>query len=350
MAGGALLHALPAGGKGDIAVFHLSAATGRTDRAGVKRSAGIRASAIPVYIIRKERFTQMKKLVTLLLVSIVCLGLIAGCTTGAGNDTASKGTVKLGYVNWAEGIAMTNLAAAVLEDKMGYTVETTMADVAPLFTSLASGNTDAFMDGWLPVTHKSYMDEYGDDIEDLGYNYENAKIGLVVPSYVDADSIEDLNAAKNEFDGKIIGIDSGAGIMKTTDTAIEEYDLDFTLVAGSGPTMTAALKKAIDANEAIVVTGWTPHWMFARWDLKFLEDPEGIYGDAEYIHTLARKGLSTDMPDVAQFLKNFKMTDDQLGDLMGAISDNDDMDPIDVARDWMNSHEDLIDSWIPSQS
>ena len=56
----------------------------------------------------------MKKLATLLLEGIVCLGLIAGCTTGTGNDTTSKGTVKLGYVNWAEGIAMTNLAAAVL--------------------------------------------------------------------------------------------------------------------------------------------------------------------------------------------------------------------------------------------
>ncbi len=292
----------------------------------------------------------MKKIVTLLLVGVVCLGLIAGCTTGTGDGTEPKGTVKLGYVNWAEGIAMTNLAAAVLEDKMGYTVEMTMADVAPLFTSLASGNTDAFLDGWLPVTHKSYMDEYGEDIEDLGYNYENARIGLVVPSYVDIDSIEDLNAAKAEFDGEIIGIDSGAGIMKATDTAIKDYGLDYTLVPGSGPTMTAALKKAIDANKAIVVTGWTPHWKFARWDLKFLSDPKNVYGEAEYIHTLARKGLSEDMPDVAQFLKNLKLDDDQLGDLMGAISDNDDKDPKDVAREWMNSHEDLIDSWIPAQS
>lgn len=292
----------------------------------------------------------MKKILTLLLMGVVCLGLIAGCASGTGGDTTSKGTVKLGYVNWAEGIAMTNLAAVVLEDKMGYTVETTMADVAPLFTSLASGNTDAFLDGWLPVTHKSYMDKYGKDIEDLGYNYENAKIGLVVPAYVDVDSIEDLNQKKAEFDGKIIGIDSGAGIMKTTDTAITDYGLDYTLVPGSGPTMTAALKKAIDAKKPIIVTGWTPHWMFARWDLKFLSDPKKVYGEAEYIHTLARKGLSSDMPDVAQFLKNFKLTDDQLGDLMGAIADNEDKDPKDVARDWMNSHQDLIDGWIPSQS
>ena len=294
----------------------------------------------------------MKKFIILVLISILCLGLFAGCTgndtTDNTGDTASNGTVKLGYVNWSEGIAMTNLAAVVLEDKMGYEVEMTMTDVAPLFTSIASGNTDAFMDAWLPVTHKSYMEEYGDDLEDLGYNYEDAKIGLVVPTYVDIDSIDQLNDVKDQFGGQIVGIDSGAGIMSTTETAIEEYGLDYELMPGSGPTMTAALKKAIDNNEYIVVTGWAPHWKFARWDLKFLEDPKGIYGASEYIHTIARKGLSEDMPAVAEFLTNFKMDSQQLGDLMGAIADNEDADPKDIAREWMNSHEDLINSWLPA--
>ncbi len=290
----------------------------------------------------------MKKLGGILLVGLLCLGLIAGCAQGATGDT-EKQTVKLGYVNWAEGIAMTNLAAVVLEDKMGYEVEMTMADVAPLFTSLASGNTDAFLDSWLPVTHQSYWEEYGDKLEDLGVNFENARIGLVVPAYVDIDSIEDLNGAKSDFDGKIIGIDSGAGIMKTTDKAIEDYGLNYELVAGSDPTMAAALKKAIDSNDAIVVTGWSPHWMFAKWELKFLDDPKGTYGSAEEIHTLARKGLSEDMPDVAAFLKNFKMDDSTLGDLMGDIEENSDQDVKEVARAWMNENENLINSWIPAQ-
>jgi glycine betaine/proline transport system substrate-binding protein len=290
----------------------------------------------------------MKKLGGILLVSLLCLGLIAGCAQGATGDT-QKQTVRLGYVNWAEGIAMTNLAAVILEDKMGYEVEMTMADVAPLFTSLASGNTDAFLDSWLPVTHQSYWEEYGDKLEDLGVNFENARIGLVVPAYVDIDSIEDLNGAKNDFDGKIIGIDSGAGIMKTTDKAIEEYGLDYELVAGSDPTMAAALKKAIDSSDPIVVTGWSPHWMFAKWDLKFLDDPKGTYGSAEEIHTLARKGLSEDMPDVAAFLKNFRMDDSTLGDLMGDIEENSDQDAKEVARAWMNENEALINGWIPAQ-
>eukprot|EP00831_Metopus_contortus_P059848 TRINITY_DN51815_c0_g1_i2.p2 TRINITY_DN51815_c0_g1~~TRINITY_DN51815_c0_g1_i2.p2 ORF type:complete len:134 (+),score=41.03 TRINITY_DN51815_c0_g1_i2:67-468(+) len=44
-------------------------------------------------------------------------------TQSTWGNSNSKETVKLGYVNWAEGIAMTNLSAVILEDKMGYQVD-----------------------------------------------------------------------------------------------------------------------------------------------------------------------------------------------------------------------------------
>jgi len=278
----------------------------------------------------------------LLLSVTLFIGMLTGCNTNETNK------VKLGYVNWAEGIAMTNLAAAILEDEMGYEVELTLADVGPIFTSVASGNTDAFLDVWLPVTHKDYLDQYGDDLVLLEPSNENARIGLVVPSYVDFDSIEDLNANKADFDGKIIGIDSGAGIMSTTETAIDDYELEFDLVTGSGPAMTAALKNAIDSNESIVVTGWSPHWKFARWDLKFLTDPLNIYGEKESINIITRKDLSEDMPDVAEFLSNLKFTDTELADLMGAIEDSD-KETLEAARDWMIANPESVAKWLPSE-
>lgn len=85
---------------------------------------------------------------------------------------------------------------------------------------------------------------------------------------------------KEKFKGKIIGIDPGAGIMKATGDAIEQYGLDYEVVEGSDATMAAALKQAIDNQEWVAVTGWTPHWKFARWDLKFLEDPKKVYSEA----------------------------------------------------------------------
>ena len=287
-----------------------------------------------------------KNLITVACSALVVVALLAMAGCGGGEEKPK--IVKLVYVNWAEGIAMTNLAKVILEDQMGFEVETKVADVGPVYTSVAQGDQDAFMDAWLPVTHESYLEEYGDRLDDYGYNYEGARIGLVVPTFVTIDSITQLNAHKEEFGGEIVGIDAGAGIMKATDRAIEAYELDYTLLPSSGPAMTAALKNGVENEEWVVVTGWKPHWKFARWDLKFLADPEEVYGATENIHCIARKGLDKDMPRVAQFLKNFKMNDQQLGGLMGMIAEGGDQPPEAAARQWMSDNINLVNSWIPA--
>lgn len=259
---------------------------------------------------------------------------------------AKKPVVRLVYVNWAEGVAMTYLVQAILEDKMGYEVKTTMADVAPVFAALANGDADIFLDSWLPVTHKSYMERFQGKVVDLGTTYEDARIGLVVPSGLDIDSIEQLNGKAKELNQSIVGIDSGAGIMTTTEKAIEEYKLNLKLVPSSGPAMTAELKDAVAKKRPVVVTGWKPHWKFARWDLKFLDDPKGVFGAKESIHTLTRVGLEKDLPEVATLLRNFKLDDQQLGSLMGALEEGADA-PEKAAREWMKTNQALVDGWIP---
>ena len=113
---------------------------------------------------------------------------------------------------------------SILEEQ-GYRVTLKNADIAPIFTSVASGKADVFMDAWLPVTHADYMEQYGDRLETLGTVYEHAKLGLVVPEYVTIRSIEDLNAHKDQFKGEIIGIDAGAGLMNSADKAVQDYSL-----------------------------------------------------------------------------------------------------------------------------
>ena len=85
------------------------------------------------------------------------------------------------YVNWAEGVAYTHLAKVLLEEKMGYDVKITAADVGPGYTSIAQGDMDAFMETWLPVLHKDYVEKYKEKIVDLGHVYEGTISGWVVP-------------------------------------------------------------------------------------------------------------------------------------------------------------------------
>lgn len=284
----------------------------------------------------------MKKLktITALLLATVMLAACGG--------SENKKKISIAYANWSEGIAMTNLAKVIFEDQ-GYEVKLLNADLAPIFASLSRKKADVFMDVWMPVTMADYMQEYGDKLEVIGNIYDNARIGLVVPEYVTINSIEELNAEKDRFSGEIVGIDAGAGIMKATDQALKDYQLDYKLLTSSGPAMTASLKKAIDKNEWIVVTGWTPHWMFDCFKLKILQDPKTIYGAVETIHTVAWKGFSEQDPFAAQLLKNMHLTDEHISSLMTAIEDAQTSET-EAARQWMNEHKELVDSWIPKDS
>jgi len=282
----------------------------------------------------------MKKVVLLSMVvfAFVAFGIIPG-------TAAAKDKVELVYVEWACATASTNVVKAVLQEKLGYEVETTPVSAAAMWQALATGDVDAMTTAWLPVTHGHYLEKVKGDVENLGVNCEGAGIGLVVPTYVTIDSIAELNDHADKFNGEITGIDPGAGIMSKTEEAIKEYGLDkMKLMEASGSIMTAVLADKIKNKEWVVVTGWTPHWKFARWDLKYLEDPKGVYGGTEYIATIVRKGLKEDMPEAYKVLDNFHWTLADIGEVMGWNAEG--ADPYDSAKRWVNENPDKVAEWL----
>ena len=282
----------------------------------------------------------------------LALALVPAWTTTRAADAK---TADLVYANWEEGIAYTHLAQAVLEDKMGYKVTITAADVAPAYAAVAQGDKDAFMETWLPVLHKDYMERYKNNVIDLGHVFEGTESGLVVPRYmVEAGvrTISDLlkDEAKKRLRQTITGIDAGAGVMVTTENEVmPAYGLTaagYTLLPSSGPAMMAALKQAIARKEWIVVTGWKPHSMFGYWDLAFLEqDKDKVWGVGN-IHIMGRKTLREDKPELAKFLEKMQLNNSELGSLMVAINESK-KDTLDAARDWMKENEAVVAKWLP---
>ncbi len=288
---------------------------------------------------------------------------LAGCSSGGENDSPAKGNsvassasapagavdqmgsghIKLVYVEWASCTAATNVVKAVLEKK-GYTVDAVSVSGAAMYSALANNAADATVCAWLPTTHANYYARTKDKLDNLGPNMTGTKLGLVVPDYVTIDSIPELADHADQFKNRIVGIDPGAGEMGLTQDVIKQYKLPLELVAGSGATMTAALKSAIDNQQWIVVTGWTPHWMWARWDLKYLADPKGIYGSAEEIDTLARKGLKQDVPAAYAVLDAFHWSPDQMQQVM-AESRKPGQDPASSAKQWVGDHADVVSAW-----
>lgn len=281
-----------------------------------------------------------KKSIGLFLLVIMMVSVIAGCSS------TSNEKVKLAYVAWDSEIASSYVVKEVLESKLGATVEMLQVDAGPMWAGVADGSADAMVAAWLPSTHAAYVDKYGSKVEDLGANLKGTKVGLAVPAYMDINSIEDLKNADlaSKLSNRIIGIEPGAGIMTTTEKAIAEYGLsEYTLLESSSAAMAQELQKAYDNNEPIVVTGWTPHWMFANMDLKYLDDPKGVYGADEQIHTMVRQGLKDDMPKVYQLLDQFEWTADDMAQVMVEIQGG--KSPEDAAKTWVENNQDKVDAW-----
>ncbi|MCF8302170.1 MAG: glycine betaine ABC transporter substrate-binding protein [Bacteroidales bacterium] len=297
---------------------------------------------------KKIKFNLRTVLALLIGVSIIGLTACGGAGQKEGEEKAAeeKGEISILYPNWAEGIAFTNLAKVMLEDE-GYDVTITPLEPGPIYATLAKGDADLFFDAWLPHTHSDYWEKYGDKLVKLGESFSNGTTGLVVPQYVEINSIPELNDVAKKFDNEIIGIGSGAGIHRNTEKAIKEYNLDLEQVTSSGPAMVASLRKAYNSREPIVITGWKPHHKWANFDLKYLEDPKGVY-PKDVCAILSRKGFENDFPTVAKMCANFNLKETQLYDLMGKIKESD-QDAEVVAKEWYNNHKVLVESWWPGE-
>lgn len=300
----------------------------------------------------------MKKYGAIVLsVFMVITMMLAGCSTGEKIDSSDNGDkggaqakkeITLAYVAWDSEIASTNVVKAVLESKLNYKVKMLQVDAGPMYLGISDGSADAMVAAWLPSTHgENYYEPNKDKFEDLGVNLDGTKVGLVVPSYMDIKSIEDLNQEEvgQSLDYTITGIEPGAGIMTATENVIQEYGLDkWKILDSSSAAMTKVLQDAYAAQKPIIVTGWTPHWKFAEMDLKYLEDPKGIYGGDEQIHTLVRLGLKDDHPDAYKFLDQFQWTPADMEAVMIDIFKGTDEE--EAAKKWIEANEDKVNEWI----
>jgi glycine betaine/proline transport system substrate-binding protein len=256
-----------------------------------------------------------------------------------------KPTIKIGYVEgWDDSVATSNVAAQVIETKLGYPVKLVPVAAGVMWGGVARGDLDATLSAWLPATHGAYWEQYKSKVEDLGANFNDAKIGLVVPVDVKATTIADLEAQKADFSGRIVGIDAGAGVMKKADDAIKAYNLSYQLMPSSGSAMTAELARDIHANKPIVVTGWAPHWMFAKWKLKFLEDPKKVFGGAEHVDNVINPELDKKAPSVVAFLKKFQWKPGEIDGVMLAAQNG--TKPEAAAKAWVAAHPDRVASWV----
>ena len=237
--------------------------------------------------------------------------VLAATAAHAENPTCKK--VRFADVGWTDIQVTTGTTTTILE-ALGYEPEVKTLSVPVTYASMKNKDIDVFLGNWMPsmtADIKPYIDDKS--VEVLGVNLDNAGYGLVVPQYVaDAGvkSLKDLGAHKDQFGGKIYGIEAGNDGNRIISTMISKPENNlqgFELVESSEAGMLTQAEKAMKKNEWIVFLGWTPHPVMGAMKIAYLDGMGDSGFGAATVSTNIRKDYEKECPNAAKLLKKITL-------------------------------------------
>ena len=287
------------------------------------------------------------KLISTLLIVLLGFGLFAAVPQVAAQDD----TIDFGYVQWP-GVTIKTHVAAKIGEYLGYETEMTSGSQAIVFKGMDTGDLDVFLGNWLP-TMKMHFDKYEEKgaVHNVRVNLFDVVYRTAVPEYVyeaGVKSLADLNEYADKFNSKIYGIEPGNEGNIIIQDAIKNnnYNLEnWSLQASSTAGMLTSVKRAINNEEWIAFNGWKPHYMNVMFDLRYLEDPEGIWGEGERVYTVARNGYQDENPNFYKFLEQFKVTAPIQNKWIDSYK-RQEKDPEVVAEEWIANNLDVVNQWV----
>lgn len=286
-----------------------------------------------------------------LSIAVAALASVMACVGTA--SAAEPEPIRIYVDEYAEGQVMSHIAKDIIESEYDIPVELKMVAVGPAFLGVGNDDRSLFLVAWLPRTHADYMARVGEDVDSLGELFDGARLGWAVPAYVPEDELADIAdlrepSVRDRLGGTIQGISAGAGLMKVSEEVISGYDLeDYRLITASSAAMTGELKRAIDNDEWVVVTAWSPHWMWERFDLRYLKDPDGVLGGREHVDGIASKGLKDSEPEVHAMLERMHYSLEQIN---ATLVDAEQTSYEEAAETFIDEHPDLIAEWVARES
>src|SRR5699024_9064406 len=194
-----------------------------------------------------------------------------------------------------------------------------------------------------------YVDEYADDIVDLGTWNEESSLHFAVNEDAPIDSLDELAENADAFNNQIVGIDPGAGISQITENdVIPTYGLEDIDCGASGhPAMLHELSNGPAGGDNLVVTLWRPHRADDALPIRHLEDPEGSLGDVEYLHSFANAEWAADEAnaEVVGWLENFTMDSELLYSLENVMfNENQDVEDYrPIIEEWAAENQEYVD-------
>src|SRR5918998_6709004 len=295
--------------------------------------------------LEQGRLMKASKKILAVVLAVMVGVIAAGC--GGGGGAPESRELNIGVATgWDENQVIANLTKQLLEEELGYgEVRLTELELGLVFEGVGSGDLDAFQDMWLP-NHQAQLDGVENDVVQLDPWYDGVtEFGIGVPTYMDITSIPELNQTGLT---QILGIEPGAVISeRIPESVIPTYGLNQEYVESSTPSMLAEVDNLYNNQEEFAFVPWRPHWMNAKYDFKFLEDPEDALrelNDAATISTIVNEDLPDDDPVAYAFMDALTLTEEQVNE----IENINPQDYAESVRIWLEDEQNraVVEPWL----
>ncbi|MDN3561794.1 ABC transporter substrate-binding protein [Vreelandella neptunia] len=285
------------------------------------------------------------------LASGIALATTALFATAAHADDQ---TLDFGVPAWP-GITVKTAIAEQLLNPLGYETSTQEIGLQVIYQGIESGDIDAFLGAWLPAQREMFNPRKESGVLiDVANNVDGAQMTLAVPEYLYESGIQsfaDLDENREQFEGEIYGFGAGSAASEILHNAIDNdtWGLgDWQVVDTSEVGMLSAARDAISREEPIVWVGWTPHWMNLELPMRYLEDPEDLFGEnngESDVLTLLRSDYAEANPNVVTFFEQFTFSAEEQSWMIQAFG-QEEQDLADVAEQWINDHPERIEAML----
>lgn len=293
--------------------------------------------------------------------------------------------VKIGVPSWTGAQAMAHLLGAVVEMRIGGTVDYVPGNNATIFQGMdqGKGDIDVHPDVWLP-NQESFTKKYVDGAGSVVLNqqpYEGNQGFCVSKDFAEANNISDIAdlgrpdvAALMDSDGNgkgemWIGAPGWAS-ANVNEVKVRDYGLlDFIEpIRAEESVKTARIKDSIAKGEGYAFYCYKPHAVWFMFDVVMLSEP--TYDAAKYtmvqpsddadwyekssvstkdalkqVQIAYSKSLPDRSPAIAEFFERFSVTADDVSNFAFEISGNG-RDPAEFAREWVEANPDRVDAWL----
>ncbi len=297
----------------------------------------------------------------------------SGSASGSAVPDNSGTTITFAINPWVGSAANVAVAQKLLEDKLGYTVETKKIDEYAQFPAIAKGQIDATLEVW-PSGHaadyKKYIDS-GNGVVDGGPLGVTGQIGWWIPTYMLKDHPElatweglkgDEDLFKTAESGDKGQILDGAPSYVTFDQPIaDNLGLNLKVIyAGSEDAQLAALDAAYQKQGPILMYFWTPHWAQQKYDLTMIKLPDvtpaceqAAASDAskyacaypqDDLYKAFNQDLQTKAPAAFALLSAMQYTNDDQNIIGLGISNKE--DPAQAAQQWIDDNPQVWQPWV----